>query len=722
MPNPQLQNMDATSCSFKYDVLPGDRGNPHIRLLELLPGKIPEPVRCNLREVPLGRDLGYEGLSYCWGDPTSVNSIYCNGLLFPVAANLLGAVEALREENTPRLLWVDAVCIDQTNIDERNQQVAIMRDIYSRARRTVVWLGPEAEGSNEALAIVPDLLAIRNRKYHGAGRFPAPTGVRSRFSLSPEEIEAEPGLKRLIQNEQARAAFLALLGRPWFSRVWIVQEVTVSFDTTVLCGSLEVPFDDLAQAAFTFDYLDLHVDVGLRRPLDLFWDVWDTRRKHWDRWPNSMFQLLLRHRWCHATDPRDKVYALCGIASDSRAKQLRYAELLGPGWYRSIAPPPLAVVVDEPDYRLTTVESRAHRPAVVGPDWSASDWFKTFRESIKNTLFDFEQGSDFWSPMMETPRPGPRVPPKERVFFLRGGMAGIGRDIKLNKEAALDSEFIPTFQASGDSQADVRVSSVSKTITLSGMVVDVIEEAGELGVKPTAKPVEFLNRVADWAAIASRAHAQVLAQTEPPEQSKGKDLDGNNHVRVSAPHYLRSPDSSAVRAWASTIMGGHIFIHSDAEALAGFDAYRRQLNLQEQRYRHKMRLAMAEFYASGVLAGEDVPAEVIAEYESYDANELRRLLAETTPELSQLRGDPLVDNAKNALGMGINRRFARGAKGYLALVPARGENGDEIVVFKGGHMPVLVRDRKEIIGECYVHGIMQGEVWREELCEKFVIH
>ncbi len=62
-------------------------------------------------------------------------------------------------------------------------------------------------------------------------------------------------------------------GTPWFSRVWIVQEVTVSFHATVLCGSREIPFDDLAQAAFTFDYLDLHVDVGLRRPLDLFWEI-----------------------------------------------------------------------------------------------------------------------------------------------------------------------------------------------------------------------------------------------------------------------------------------------------------------------------------------------------------------------------------------------------------------------------------------------------------------
>ncbi len=195
-----------------------------------------------------------------------------------------------------------------------------------------------------------------------------------------------------------------------------------------------------------------------------------------------MFQLLLRHRWCQAIDPRDKVYALYGIASDSKAKQLRYADYLGPGWYRSIAPLPLAVVVNEPDYRLRTVEvyiirlvtsflespymgldlfSLIHplEPRLPGlpswaPGWSASDWFRTFRKSIKNAFFDHEQGSDFWSPIVEIPQPGPGVRPKERAFLLPGGLAGTGQDIRLTKETALNSEFVLTFQASGDSQAD----------------------------------------------------------------------------------------------------------------------------------------------------------------------------------------------------------------------------------------------------------------------------
>ncbi|KAK0745587.1 heterokaryon incompatibility, partial [Schizothecium vesticola] len=170
-----------------------------IRLIELLPGRSPDPIRCNLQATPLARSVKYECLSYCWGDTKNVVIILCNGVSLPVTANLMGALQALRQEDKPRRVWVDAICINQGSIPERNQQVAVMRDIYRNATRTVVWLGYEADDSNAALAIVPDLLTVRNTFGH---RGDSSTPV-----------------------EQARQAFLTLLQRPWFSRVWIVQEV-----------------------------------------------------------------------------------------------------------------------------------------------------------------------------------------------------------------------------------------------------------------------------------------------------------------------------------------------------------------------------------------------------------------------------------------------------------------------------------------------------------------
>ncbi len=383
------------SSLFQYDKLPSGSAGPHVRLLELLPGRDEaDPIRCRLHVVPLERERDYEALSYCWGDPKSVGFIECDGAPFPIAANLMGALQALRREDTARLLWVDAICIHQDSVEERNQQVAIMRDIYRNARHTVIWLGPEGDRSSDAFDIIPSLLAIRRDKPIRGVYW----GMRSRYTLSPGEVDANPELKRLIQNRDARTAFLVLVQRPWFSRVWVVQEATVSPHATIVCGAREVLFDDFTLAVLTFDALDLYPEITLRQPTDWAWEMWDTRRKHGDRWPNSLFQLLFRHRWCEATDQRDKVYALCGIASDGWAQSQGCVET------EVLDLPPLPVVVYKPDYGASTVDvytrlavnflasphvgldvfSAIHpsEPRLAGlpswaPDWSASVWFYT---------------------------------------------------------------------------------------------------------------------------------------------------------------------------------------------------------------------------------------------------------------------------------------------------------------------------------------------------------
>ena len=116
--------------------------------------------------------------------------------------------------------------------------------------------------------------------------------------------------------------------------------------------------------------------------------------------------------------------------------------------------------------------------------------------------------------------------------------------------------------------------------------------------------------------------------------------------------------------------------------------------------------------------------ENTAEVESDGAKEARRRLTQINAKLATLVADAganMASSDKMVTVSSHHRRFARGRKGYFALIPERGQEGDKIVVFKGGLMPILVRNRSEIIGECYVHGVMKGEVWREELCQEFVI-
>lgn len=93
-------------------------------------------------EAHLDRCAGsYEALSYVWGDTSKKTPIQVNDKTLEIGINLRGALHALRYEDKSRTLWIDAICIDQQNIKERNEQVAAMPQIYSRAMKTVIWLG-----------------------------------------------------------------------------------------------------------------------------------------------------------------------------------------------------------------------------------------------------------------------------------------------------------------------------------------------------------------------------------------------------------------------------------------------------------------------------------------------------------------------------------------------------------------------------------------------------
>ncbi|MCJ1232775.1 hypothetical protein MMC14_000729 [Varicellaria rhodocarpa] len=166
------------------------------------------------------------------------------------------AIRRLRLSDVTRTLWIDAICINQDNIQERNEQVQLMRSIYRGAYRVLVYLGEESTDSVNAMNFILDdhsrLGETCNRPPMGLGH-----GVLS----SPQQVALD-----------------GLLERPWFERVWVLQEVWFAAEVEVLCGKHIVPWRALV---YTSDYLNmnkkLHLTHAQIKPLPYVIQMQDKR-------------------------------------------------------------------------------------------------------------------------------------------------------------------------------------------------------------------------------------------------------------------------------------------------------------------------------------------------------------------------------------------------------------------------------------------------------------
>ena len=116
-----------------------------IRLLAILPGPFNYPIRCTLTAVCLDDDPAYDALSYTWGSLVTDETLICDGQILQVTLNLHEGLRRLRRRRSVRVVWVDAVCINQDDVAERNQQILYMTRIFRDARQVVIWLGETSD-------------------------------------------------------------------------------------------------------------------------------------------------------------------------------------------------------------------------------------------------------------------------------------------------------------------------------------------------------------------------------------------------------------------------------------------------------------------------------------------------------------------------------------------------------------------------------------------------
>ncbi|PTB74979.1 hypothetical protein M440DRAFT_1439608 [Trichoderma longibrachiatum ATCC 18648] len=309
-----------------------------------------------------------EALSYAWGSPENQDearhSVTLNGLRFDISRTLEQALRRLRKPDGARVMWIDRICINQANKEERNAQVAIMPDIYRGAARVVAWIGEKTHDSDRALLFLKEM--AMHQKYYlrhcwrdgerlgsdtssecGEGIHTTPTErvarndewePRSRY-FSGEEIQGMKDVRvedvrnKILDNgkqhghiitgvpliysstyhpfsEDARQAdweaLDELLARPWWSRTWVCGDSTLKWKTVRKAMQYQEAWDDMGCLV-----------RGTKR-----WEFWTTLKRRYGlaihisqkRLLGSRLSDLLWNIWDRdATDPRDKVFAVLGL-------------------------------------------------------------------------------------------------------------------------------------------------------------------------------------------------------------------------------------------------------------------------------------------------------------------------------------------------------------------------------------------------------------------------
>jgi Heterokaryon incompatibility protein (HET) len=118
-----------------------------IRLIELLPGSYNDYICCHMVVVSLDNEPQYKALSYTWGDPKITLPTCVDGHILSFTLSPESALRQFRQRNEIVVLWIDAICINQLDNEERTQQVALMGDIYSQSKEVMIWLGKDLDSS-----------------------------------------------------------------------------------------------------------------------------------------------------------------------------------------------------------------------------------------------------------------------------------------------------------------------------------------------------------------------------------------------------------------------------------------------------------------------------------------------------------------------------------------------------------------------------------------------
>ncbi|KAI1301973.1 heterokaryon incompatibility protein-domain-containing protein [Xylaria venustula] len=648
---------------YEYSTLCDDHS---IRILTLFAGSGDDPLCGRLTDLNVeSLDTEYyEPLSYVWGDPTRTHSFTCDGKTLGLTQSLHHALRQLRKADGSRRIWVDQICINQNDFAERGKQVQFMNVIYKCADHVLVWLGRDEEG-------VADVAFGHVRAL--AETFADPTKYE-------QFVADHTGENIKLRSHKDWAPIQHLTSLPWFERAWIVQEIGTTAPATLLWGSCSMNWDTLYRVCDRltgFHHLRRHFNIDTAKVKFVFQRFVppDFATRHSNRL--SFVYELHRARHLRATDARDRVFAFLGHYSvaEGKNKNLRC----------------LQANYDPAIWPVSRVYSHAAACALRG---GGAEEGLIVLGSVQHLSLPSTYRE--WDELRQTSDYLPTWVPDWRTYT-----------------SHILSEPASPHRASGRfSNQDLEIEAGETILKIKGVCIDTIAKASN--------------------PLAPKAFHQRGGGKEPQVDTLWKEVcdhDGVSSALFSLDYSypgnngVRGP---AVLAYMQTLSNG-----GAATALRRRDTHGRHNNhgakadwyhgISDQEW-----LSQAAAYL--VRAGDREHEEgrtvmrMQRELKTIGDRAIAEAAAVSTDGNNKSNGSrghesPDEEWSRSANGATSNRVFARTEKGYYVLGPKVLAKDDIVCVLWGGRMafclrPLEMNSRKVylLVGECYIHGFMRGEV------------
>lgn len=326
---------------------PIDSTKGEIRLLIIEPATTYDsPLVCHLQPAflspapqghgnpPSSHRPQFEALSYTWGLPGVMCEIQLNGQPFPIQENAAAALRRLRftgTHKTARKMWVDAICINQADIHEKEGQLMLMRKIYEEAEQVCVWLGEPTASTALAIQDLQDSVGVALTastgksivNYYMATLLAPSHPFRNVTSGAAWQWSVELDLEFDIGDIRE------LLSRPWWNRVWIVQEAVVGKKVVLMVGSEQFDWENVErslerikkgrvlQGTGAVEMFGVVVNPEMYSAQDESYRLIARLRKAWqaDKFDLSIYELLYDFRHLECTNQRDRVFGCLGLAT-----------------------------------------------------------------------------------------------------------------------------------------------------------------------------------------------------------------------------------------------------------------------------------------------------------------------------------------------------------------------------------------------------------------------